>query len=84
MSGTQDIQVTGGLKLQQAAESLTAASAKLDASAGRETPSLQAALALADAADALQQGLTAEAFAALLALRQQAGQHPVDVCPVSR
>lgn len=69
----QDIQTTAGLKLQQAAESISAASAKLDSSTGQEVPSLQAALSLADAVDALQQGLAAEAFAALLSLRQQAG-----------
>ena len=69
----QAVQVTVGLKLQQAAESITAAFGKLDSSIGPEVPSLQAALALADAVDALQHSLTAEAFAALLSLRKQAG-----------
>ncbi len=69
----QDMQAKTGQKLQQAAESISAASAKLDSSTGQEVPSLQAALSLADAVDALQQGLAAEAFAALLSLRQQAG-----------
>ncbi|KAK9849106.1 hypothetical protein WJX84_005227 [Apatococcus fuscideae] len=69
----QDVQVTAGLKLQQAAESTSAASAKIDNRLDREGPSLQAALALSDAVSALQESLAAEAFAALLTLRQQAG-----------
>ena len=71
--GVQDMQVTAGLKLQQAAESTSAASAKMDSSLDGERPSLQSALALADAVNALQESLCAEAFAALLLLRQQAG-----------
>ena len=72
----QDVQLTVGTKVQQAAESISAASSKLDSQRGGEAPSLQAALALADAVDALQEALAAEAFAALLSLRQQAGQLP--------
>ena len=72
----QDVQLTVGTKIQQAAESISAASSKLDSQRGGEAPSLQAALALADAVDALQEALAAEAFAALLSLRQQAGQLP--------
>ena len=58
----QDMQAKTGQKLQQAAESISAASAKLDSSTGQEVPSLQAALSLADAVDALQQGVAAEGF----------------------
>ncbi|KAK9866947.1 hypothetical protein WJX84_002501 [Apatococcus fuscideae] len=73
MPQQQDVQLTVGTKVQQAAESISAASSKLDSQRGGEAPSLQAALALADAVDALQEALAAEAFAALLSLRQQAG-----------
>ena len=74
----QDVQVTAGLKLQQAAESTSAASAKLDSSLDGEVPSLQAALALSDAVSALQESLAAEALAALFSLRQQAGKPHID------
>ena len=78
-AGVQDVQVTAGLKLQQAAESMSAASAKLDRSLDGEAPSLQAALALSDAVSALQESLAAEAMAALFSLRQQAGKPHIDI-----